>query len=272
MSLPPPDSVKIDAQGDDLYMSPSGSSKNMRLNIVQAVILVGGLGTRLRHCLADRPKVLASVRGRPFLSYLLDQLANYGVRDVVLCTGHLGEQVRTAFGDSYGKLRLAYSQEISPLGTAGALRLALPLLHSEYVLVMNGDSFCDVNLSAFFIWHQTRNARGSLVLVKRSNTTCSGRVEIDTEGRIASFKEKSGHAGPGLINAGIYLFTRRLLQTIPDSEAISLEQELLPGWINDGLYGYQSSGSFLDIGTPEAYALAEQFFSTTTVSSPKGEL
>ena len=244
----------------------------MGLGVVQAVILVGGLGTRLRPRLADRPKVLADVRGRPFLSYLLDQLEHHEVRDVVLCTGHLGEQVCTVFGDSYGKLRLAYSRELSPQGTGGALRLALPLLHSESVLVMNGDSFCDVDLGAFFIWHQTRSARGSLVLVKRSNTTCSGRVEIDAEGRITSFEEKSGHTGPGWINAGIYLFTKRLLQTIPVSGAVSLEQELLPGWINYGLYGYQSGRSFLDIGTPEAYALAEQFFATTTASSPKGEL
>ena len=253
-------------------MSPSGSSRNIGLDVVQAAILVGGLGTRLRHCLTDRPKVLADVRGRPFLSYLLDQLANHEVRDVVLCTGHLGEQVCTAFGDSYGQLRLAYSRELSPLGTAGALRLALPLLHSESVLVMNGDSFCDVNLGAFFSWHQTRNARGSLVLVRRSDTTRSGRVEVDTEGQITRFEEKGRQAGPGWINAGIYLFTKRLLRTIPDSDAISLEQELLPNWINDGLYGYQSDGRFLDIGTPEAYALAEQFFATTAASSPQREL
>ncbi len=223
------------------------------LSSVTTAILAGGLGTRLRPRLADQPKVLANVRGRPFLSYLLDQLENHEVRDVILCTGHLGEQVRTAFGDSYGKLRLAYSQELSPLGTAGALRLALPLLLSESVLVMNGDSFCDVDLGAFFSWHDMRMANGSLVLVRKSDTTRSGRVEVDAGGRVARFEEKGMQAGPGCINAGIYLLTRRLLQTMPVGGAASLERELLPGWIKHGLYGYQSGGRFLDIGTPEGY-------------------
>ena len=242
------------------------------LSSVTTAILAGGLGTRLRPRLADRPKVLADVLGRPFLSYLLDQLDHHELRDVILCTGHLGEQVRTAFGDSYGKLRLAHSRELSPLGTAGALRLALPLLQSKSVLIMNGDSFCDVDLGAFFSSHHTRRANGSLVLVRRSDTISSGRVEVDAEGRITRFEEKGGRAGSGWINAGIYLLTQRLLRTIAISGAVSLEQELFPGWINDGLYGYQSGGRFLDIGTPEAYALAEQFFATTTASSPKGEL
>ena len=241
------------------------------LSEITTVILAGGLGTRLRSVVADRPKALANIRGRPFLSYLLDQLINHDIKDVVLCTRYLGEQVRSTFGDSYGKLRLAYSRELSPLGTAGALRLALPLLHSESVLVMNGDSFCDVDLGAFFSWHHTQMANGSLVLVRRPDTTRSGRVEVDVEGRITRFEEKGGRAGPGWINAGIYLLTQRLLRTIPITGAASLEQELFPGWINDGLYGYQSGGRFLDIGTPEAYALAEQFFATTTASSPKGE-
>ena len=242
------------------------------LSNVTAAILTGGLGTRLRPRLADRPKVLADVRGRPFLSYLLDQLAHHEARDVVVCTGHLGEQVRAAFGDSYGTLRLAYSRELSPLGTAGALRLALPLLHSESVLVMNGDSFCDVDLGAFFSWHDTQRANGSLVLVRKSDTTRSGRVGVDVKGRITRFEEKGRQAGPGWINAGIYLLTQRLLRTIPVGGAASLERELFPGWIHHGLYGYQSNGRFLDIGTPEAYALAEQFFATTTASSRKGEI
>jgi D-glycero-alpha-D-manno-heptose 1-phosphate guanylyltransferase len=242
------------------------------LSGVTAAILAGGMGTRLRPCVADRPKVLADVRGRPFLSYLLDQLEHHEIRNVILCSGHLGEQVHAAFGDSYGKLRLAYSRELSPLGTAGALRLALPLLHSESVLIMNGDSFCDVDLGDFLSWHYKRGANGSLVLVRRFDTTRSGRVEVDAEGRITRFEEKGGRTGSGWINAGIYLLTQRLLRTIPVSGVVSLEQKLFPGWINDGLYGYQSGGCFLDIGTPETYALVEQFFATKIASSPKGKL
>src|SRR5437899_2628493 len=114
----------------------------MSNNSLSAAILVGGLGTRLRGIVADRPKVLAEVRGRPFLAYLLDQLVASGFQDVVLCTGYRSEQVKEVFGDGYGPLRIVYSEETVPLGTAGALRLALPLLQSETILVMNGDSFC----------------------------------------------------------------------------------------------------------------------------------
>ena len=107
-----------------------------------AVLLAGGAGSRLRSVIDDRPKVLAEVCGRPFLEYLLDQRVKWRIRDVVLCTGYLAEQIEAYFGMTYRSLRLRYSREIIPLGTAGALRLALPLVRSDTVLVLNGDSFC----------------------------------------------------------------------------------------------------------------------------------
>ena len=116
---------------------------------VTAAILAGGLGTRLRPAVADRPKVLAPVGGRPYLTYLLDQLAGAGVREVVLLTGYAADEVRDALGDRYGRMRLRYSVEPAPLGTAGALRLALPLLAAPAVLLLNGDSYCDADLGAF---------------------------------------------------------------------------------------------------------------------------
>src|SRR4028119_1495914 len=109
--------------------------------VCTAAILAGGLGTRLRAVVSDRPKVLAKVQERPFLAYLLQQLARSGIKSAVLCTGYMGEQVKIAFGDSCDSMRLLYSQETSQLDTAGALRLALPLIQSSSVLVMNGDSF-----------------------------------------------------------------------------------------------------------------------------------
>lgn len=225
-----------------------------------AAILAGGLGTRLRSVVADRPKMLAEIQGRPFLAYLLDQLTAAGVKYAVLCTGYLGEQVQATFGDSYGDLHLVYSQESSPLGTAGALRLALPLFRSDSVLVMNGDSFCDVNLSAFWAWHCAHSANATLVLTKMLDTTRYGRVHVAADGGIVSFDENSGESSPGWINAGIYLLTRPLLLTIPANGVVSLEREMFPAWIGRGLYGYQSEGPFLDIGTPESYVLAERFF------------
>lgn len=227
---------------------------------VTAAILAGGLGTRLRPVMADRPKVMFPVRGRPFVAYLLDQLAKSGVECAVLCTGHLGEQVKAGAGPSHGILRLSYSQESTPLGTAGALRLALPLLNSDPVLVMNGDSFCDVDPNAFWRWHCERGAKASLVLAKVQDTSRYGRVKVSKNGAVLNFDEKGRESGPGWINACIYLIARSLLETIPVQRAVSLEREMFPSWVGKGLCGYQTEGRFLDIGTPEAYAMVEQFF------------
>lgn len=226
---------------------------------VSAAILAGGLGSRLRPVVADRPKVLATVQGRPFLSYLLDQVATAGVRQVVFCTGHLGDQVQASFGPTYLGLDLVYSQEATPLGTAGALRLALPLLHSDPILVMNGDSICEVDLKAFWTWHSAQRAEVSMVLARIGDASRYGLVRDDGEGAVTLFEEKGGQCAAGWINAGIYLLSRASLRSVPTSRAVSLERELFPRWIGRGLFGYRSEGRFLDIGTPESYATAEQF-------------
>lgn len=231
---------------------------------VTVAILVGGFGTRLRPVVADRPKVLAEVRGRPFLAYLLNQTVAAGLRSVVLCTGYMGDRVQAIFGDTFNGLHLAYSQEMSPLGTAGALRFALPLLVSDPVLVMNGDSFCDTDLQAFWTWHGARRADGTLLLHGTSDTKRYGRVRVNADGVVRSFSEKGDDSGAGWMNAGIYLLSRRLLLTIPMGRPVSLEREMFPAWIGQGLNGYRSAGRFLDIGTPEAYATTEAFFAPGT--------
>ena len=115
---------------------------------IEAAILAGGLGTRLRSVVPDRPKVLAEIGGRPFIEILLDQVAAAGIRTAVLCTGYLGDQIEARLGTRRGPLALRYSREVEPLGTGGALRLALPMLASDTVLVLNGDSYCDADLRA----------------------------------------------------------------------------------------------------------------------------
>jgi D-glycero-alpha-D-manno-heptose 1-phosphate guanylyltransferase len=228
---------------------------------ITAAILAGGLGTRLRVAVADRPKVLADVRGRPFLAYLLDNLAAQGVREVLLCTGYLGEQIRAAFGEAWGPLRLWYSREETPLGTAGALRLALPLVKSETLLVLNGDSFCPVSLKEVWRWHRARGARVSLVLTRVRDTGRFGRVQVQPNGLIHEFSEKDPSASPGWINTGIYFIDRRLLRMIPAWGVVSLEREMFPAWQRWGLYGYCARSRFLDMGVPEAYRTAAEFFS-----------
>ena len=167
------------------------------LSQITVAILAGGPGTRLRSVVADRPKVLAEIRGRPFLAYLLDQLVSTGLKYVVLCTGYLGEQIQWCFGDSYKEMRLVYSQEPSPLGTAGALRLAMPLFKSDPVIVMNGDSFCKVDLRVCILWHSERHADATLLLTKVPDTGRYGRVDVDHTGLVQSFREKGNERGPG---------------------------------------------------------------------------
>ena len=232
------------------------------LSGVTTAILSGGLGTRLRPVIADRPKVLAEIRGRPFLSYLLDQAEAAGLESVVLCTGYLGEQVQDTFGDHYGNLRLAYSRERSPLGTGGALRRALPLLSSDPVLVLNGDSFCDLDLEDFWRFHRVPAAVGSLALTEMDDTRRYGRVLLEADGTISGFAEKTETSGPGWINAGAYLLSQPMLRSIPEDRPVSLEREVFPSWSGRGLRGYRNRGRFLDIGTPETYTAADRFFAS----------
>ena len=223
-----------------------------------AAILAGGLGTRLRPVVADRPKVLAEVRGRPFLAYLLDQIAAAGIESVVLCTGHLGEQVRSAFGDRYGGLRLVYSREPAPWDW-GCAAPGAALLGSDPVLVLNGDSFCDLDIDDFLHFHRSASAAGSMTMTEMSDTRRYGRAFVQADGAVSGFVEKADTSGAGWINAGVLSFSQSLLRSIPEG-APSLEREVLPAWADRGLYGYRCHGAFLDIGIPEAYAASTRFF------------
>ncbi len=224
-----------------------------------AMILAGGVGSRLRSVVSDRPKVLAAIHGRPFLTYLLDVLEDAGLRRVVLCTGYMAESVEAALGATYGAMRLVYSPETTLLGTGGAIRAALGMADSGSVLIMNGDSFCEADLPALADLHRQRQANATILLTEVPDTGRFGRVRIDDAGRLLEFEEKGLHAGPGWINAGIYLVERQLLESIPAGRAVSLERDVFPGWIGQGLYGYPVQGRFLDIGTPESFAAAEAF-------------
>src|SRR5947209_15798882 len=145
---------------------------------ITAAILAGGLGTRLRSAVGDRPKVLAPVHNRPYLTYLLDRLAEADLQNVVLLTGHGAEQVQRAVGRSYRGLHLIHSPEPSPLGTGGAVRWALPKLGSSAVLLLHGDSWCDVDLVAFATFHERKHADLSLVLAEVPEVARFGRVQV----------------------------------------------------------------------------------------------
>jgi len=229
--------------------------------VTTVAILAGGRGTRLRPAVDDRPKALANVSGRPFIAYLLDQLDTAGFRRVVICSGYRGDQLRTGLGSAHGRLEIQYSHEAEPLGTAGALRLAAPLLDTDPVLVLNGDSFCDVDLRVFFEHHLATSAVATILLVHRADSSRYGSVTIDANGEIVDFVEKGDAIGPGWINAGVYLLGRRLLATLGGEGALSLERQVFPAWVGRGLFGVGLGGRFIDIGTPESYAAAAEFFS-----------
>jgi len=237
---------------------------------VTAVILAGGVGSRLRPAVSDRPKVLAEVNGRPYLEHLFDQLLGTGIDHTVICTGHLAQMVQEACGPNYRSMKLSYSQEFTPMGTGGALRLARPFIMSNTVLVMNGDSYCTANLKTFQESHDDQGISASILLTEVEDTSRYGRVHFNDQSRVIRFDEKGTHSGHGWINAGIYFFELGLLESIPEGRAISLECELFPSWIEQGIYGFCSEGSFLDIGTPESYAEAESFFSTLRTGARTG--
>jgi D-glycero-alpha-D-manno-heptose 1-phosphate guanylyltransferase len=230
------------------------------LSDITAVILAGGRGIRLRPVVADRPKVLAEILGRPFLRYLLDELAIAGLRRVVLCTGYMSENIYQTLGDTYASLNLFYSREGKPLGTGGALRLALPELTSDIVLVMNGDSYIEADLGDFLRWFAEKGALAALILTRVADTKRYGRVVSSLDGQILLFEEKVENGGPGWINAGLYLLRTELISNIPSGRAYSLERDFFPGLIGKGLYGYQCKGEFIDIGTPDSYRKAKAFF------------
>lgn len=225
-----------------------------------ALILAGGMGTRLQPVVNDRPKSLADINGRPFLYYLLEYLRRSGVSSMVLCTGYMADAIEQVIGTEHHNMPIQYSREDSPLGTGGAIRKALPLAKSDPVLVINGDTLVDTELGVFMDKSVRRSAAASLLLLPVEDASRFGSVEIDGASNVTAFREKSDSAAAnGWVNAGIYLLTQDFISTIPNDRPISIEREVFPARTGNGLYGFQANGSFIDIGTPESYQLAEPF-------------
>ncbi len=227
---------------------------------VDVAILAGGLGTRLRSVVSDRPKVLAPVCGRPFLHYWLDRLTSLGLDRIVLCTGYQADKVRQTVGDRFGKATLIHSLENQPLGTAGALRQACAHFKRDIVLVVNGDSFCDVDLRAFWNSQLEVDAPLSMTVTWVDDASRYGRVELSCLKEVVGFREKQPGSGAGWINAGVYLIRKETLHSIPEGCAASLERDLLPKLLTGRIHGFPTKTRFIDIGTPESFAEAQTFF------------
>lgn len=222
---------------------------------VDVLILSGGLGTRLRSVIADRPKVLAPVAGEPFLTHLLRYLSNHGFQRIILLLGYLADQIQSTYGDSFRSLKIEYSCEHLPLGTGGAIRHALPLIQSDHVLVLNGDSFTEFDGRSLL--HSNRCQM--LVAFVRSAGRY-GFVEIGLNNQVVAFSEKGNSDLPGFINAGVYSLPTKIISLLPEVVPCSLEHGLIPYLVSQGMLFATFGGRFIDIGTPESYQASHSFF------------
>jgi D-glycero-alpha-D-manno-heptose 1-phosphate guanylyltransferase len=234
---------------------------------IAAAILAGGLGSRLRSVISDRPKVLAPVDGVPFLSHLIRQLGRAQIDEAVLLVGYGANRVSSEIGERHYGVNLKYSFEKELLGTGGAVRLAFPILRGKSILLMNGDSYCNLDLRAFVNYHHAHGESVSLTLTWVDDASRYGSIALGPDDRITQFEEKKPHPAPGWINAGIYLIDRELFEEVPPNTCTSLERDLLPKWIaRHDVFGFRG-GEFIDIGVPESYAQASAFIRTLSSNS-----
>ena len=222
---------------------------------MQAVILVGGEGTRLRPLTSTVPKPVVPLVDRPFLGYMLEWLRDHGVNDVVMSMGYLATAVRNVLGDGSGYgLRIRYVEEPDPRGTAGALKYAEELLEDRF-LMLNGDVLTDIDLTAQIAQHERTGAVGTLALVPVEDPSAYGLVRLEDDGAVREFVEKpsADQIDTNLISAGAYVLERSVLDMVPRDQNVSIEREVWPRLVGHGLYGFATDAYWLDIGTPERY-------------------
>lgn len=224
---------------------------------MQAVILAGGLGTRLRNVVSDRPKSMADVNDRPFLELLIERLNRRGINKIVLALGYMGSLIEDYFSSNTNiEADIRYSYEEKQLGTAGAIKNAEDFLDEEDFFVLNGDTYLDISYQKLMDFHMCKGAILTMALMQSDDTSRYGKVVADEQGRIKAFVEKGSSSGTGYINAGVYVFNKSILHLMNKGEGYSLEKELLPMLLQEKLkvYGYSNRGYFIDIGIPEDYA------------------
>lgn len=224
---------------------------------MKAIVLAGGLGTRLAHVTSDIPKPMAPIASRPFLEYLLDYLIDQGCEEIVLAVSYKWEVIQKYFGDEYRDISLKYSVEDTPLGTGGAIRQAVELLADGDVVVLNGDTLFHVDLKGMAAEHRSGGARLSMALKRVADSGRFGRVEVSADGEVTSFREKSA-GGPGWINGGVYMLHRKLFTDFSMPDRFSFEQDLVePNIGRIRPRAFLSDAYFIDMGVPEDYERAQ---------------
>lgn len=260
----------------------SGVEQPVRRTPREAVIVAGGFGTRLLPLTTRRPKHLLEVGGVPFLAHQIGRLAQAGVEHVVLATSYRAELFEPVLGDgSRWGIRLSYVQEEEPLGTGGAIRNVAPVLTDDpdgAVVILNGDilsgHLLDKQLDDFETPRDGRSVDVSLHLVEVEDARAFGCVPTDESGRVTGFHEKSDDPVTRQINAGCYVFRRRVIDTIPRGEVVSVERETFPGLVDDGalVVGYLENGYWRDVGTPEALVAASRDLVLGLAPSPEVDM
>ncbi|OAG27021.1 nucleotidyltransferase family protein [Thermodesulfatator autotrophicus] len=228
--------------------------------VKEAIVLAGGLGTRLRKVVKDVPKPMADINGKPFLEYLLTFLAKQGIEKVILSVGYKYEVIKGYFGKSFLGIELVYSVECKPLGTGGGIRKSLSYIDSENVFIMNGDTLFEVALNKLFLFHKEKKSLLSVALKPMKQFDRYGVVKLDENKRIIGFEEKRYYES-GLINGGIYLLNKNFFMSFDLKEKFSFEKDFLEKYytIYD-FYGLEFNKYFIDIGIPEDYERAKEDF------------
>ena len=231
--------------------------------MTSAIILAGGLGTRLRDTVPDLPKPMAPLNGRPFLEYQIDYWIAQGVRQFILSIGYRSEAIVSHFGKTYGGARLEYAVEAEPLGTGGGLLLAMELLTGDDAfLLLNGDTFFEVSLGQLEAFHSTRQSDWTLALFRTREVGRYMGPKVDGDGRILSLRSETGNVEQ-LANGGVYLISPQIMRSssLLAGQRVSLEDEIMPGALAAGgrFFGMECEGRFIDIGVPEDYRRAADF-------------
>lgn len=240
------------------------TSTNKQANkLTQAIILAGGLGTRLKSVVADKPKVLSPVAGKPFLHYIIQYLQKQEITEYVFSLGYLADQVLDFLKVNYPNLNYTYCIEDTPLGTGGGIKKAMQLTTNDNVLIVNADTYFDVSLQSMFSFHEKSLSNCTISLKKMTNFDRYGTVELNEENTILTFKEKA-YQSEGLINGGYVIISKSIFlaftQQLP--EIFSFEKDFLETNIQKlAIKGFVSEGYFIDIGIPEDFQKAQIVFS-----------